>query len=115
MRKKNKLSGAGEGNGFTRRRKILLFIHEFKERNDYSPNIREIGLAVGVTSTSMVNYYLLDLKGDKLIDFNKRESRTLRLTVKGKDFIKELLTNAKPVKDNSVKLHGISAHHEITG
>lgn len=72
-------------------RKILLFIHEFKTQYDYSPSVREIGTATDVPSTSVVMYYMHILMDRGLIEFNPRESRTVRLTPKGKKFIADLL------------------------
>lgn len=79
-----------------RRRKIILFIHEFKANRDYSPNIREIAEAigdkVGSLSTSVVTYYLRELQKEGCLGFNSHEARTLRLTKEGKKYVKELLS-----------------------
>jgi len=77
----------------SRRRRMILFIHEFKETRDYSPNVREIGSATRITSTSMVRYYLNGLRLDGLLDFNPHEARTVRLTKSGKLYVKELLAS----------------------
>lgn len=69
---------------------ILLFIFDFKDKNDYSPTVREIGNAIHITSTSVVNYYLRRLRTQDFLDFNPREARTLRLTKKGKEYVNNL-------------------------
>ena len=41
-----------------RHRKIMLFLEEYQKNNQFSPSIRELGNAIGVNSTSLVDYYL---------------------------------------------------------
>ena len=77
-------------------RKLLLFIHEFKDLRDYSPNVREMGNAVGISSTSVVMYYLRRLREDDMVDFNFREARTIRLTRKGKEMVSGWLKVENP-------------------
>ncbi|MDP4158403.1 MAG: LexA family transcriptional regulator [Bacillota bacterium] len=43
-------------------KKILTFIQEYHDENHWAPTVREIGAAIGVKSTSMVQGYLLDLQ-----------------------------------------------------
>ena len=47
--------------------KVLEFIRSYYDEHKYPPVIREIGDAVGISSTSVVNYYLVDLRDRKLI------------------------------------------------
>ena len=55
--------GAPDENGLTpRQRKVLEVIRDSVERRGYPPTIREIGEAVGLTSTSSVSYQLLTLQ-----------------------------------------------------
>lgn len=63
-----------------RQRKILDFIRRFVQENDYPPTIREIGKAVGISSTSVVNYNLSILEKKGHIVRNREISRGLRLT-----------------------------------
>lgn len=42
--------------------KILTFVNEFTRENGYAPSIREIGAAVGLSSTASVSYHLEKLK-----------------------------------------------------
>jgi repressor LexA len=65
-----------------RQRRMLEFINRFTERNGYPPSIREIGRAVGITSTSVVNYNLNRLVDEGLLARDQNVSRGLRLTDK---------------------------------
>jgi len=59
-------SSPGPDRGLTRRqRRILQFIRDWVQERGYSPSIREIGRAVGLTSTSSVEHQLsaLESKG----------------------------------------------------
>lgn len=62
-----------------RQQKILDFIREFHDEHDYPPTIREIGQAVHISSTSVVNYNLNKLVEAGLIERNAEVSRGLRL------------------------------------
>ncbi|MCO6453429.1 MAG: repressor LexA [Caldilineales bacterium] len=62
-----------------RQQHILEFIQSYLDENDYPPTIREIGKAVGISSTSVVNYNLERLEELKLIERNREVSRGLRL------------------------------------
>jgi len=63
-----------------RQRRILRFIWEFSDDRGYPPSIREIGEAVGISSTSVVNYNLEKLEREDLIERDRRQSRGLRLS-----------------------------------
>lgn len=71
---KNKLS--------ERQRRMLEFIKHFTEENGYPPSIREIGAAVDISSTSVVNYNLNRLVEEEYIDRDQNVSRGIRLTDK---------------------------------
>ena len=62
-----------------RQQRILDFIRRFLEEHDYPPTIREIGQAVDISSTSVVNYNLNKLVDAGLIERNAEVSRGLRL------------------------------------
>jgi repressor LexA len=65
-----------------RQRKMLDFIVSFSEDNGYPPSIREIGKAVGISSTSVVNYNLNRLVDEGFLDRDQNVSRGIRLTDK---------------------------------
>ena len=46
----------------TKAQEILNFVNEFIQENGYAPSIREIGAAVGLSSTASVNYHLQNLQ-----------------------------------------------------
>lgn len=62
-----------------RQQRMFDFIRSFAEENQYPPTIREIGEAVGISSTSVVNYNLNKLVDAGLIERNKEVSRGIRI------------------------------------
>ncbi|MBL7183542.1 MAG: transcriptional repressor LexA [Anaerolineae bacterium] len=62
-----------------RQRNILSFLEDFTRENEYPPTIREIGAAVGISSTSVVNYNLNVLEKKGYIMRDKIVSRGLKL------------------------------------
>jgi repressor LexA len=69
----------GDGSLSDRQRDILEFFHSFHEENSYPPTIREIGSAVGISSTSVVNYNLNRLEEMGFIERERTVSRGIRL------------------------------------
>lgn len=65
-----------------RQRHMLEFIDKFTADTGYPPSIREIGKAVGITSTSVVNYNLNRLVEGGYLDRDQNVSRGIRLTDK---------------------------------
>jgi repressor LexA len=63
-----------------RQQQIYSFILSFSGDKGRPPTIREIGLAVGISSTSVVNYNLNILEKAGYISREKEVSRGLRLT-----------------------------------
>ncbi len=63
-----------------RQQRMLSFIQRFTTDNGYPPSIREIGKAVGISSTSVVNYNLNRLVDEGLLDRDQNVSRGLRVT-----------------------------------
>jgi repressor LexA len=62
-----------------RHQKIIEYLNE-RTSMGYPPSIREIGEAVGITSTSVVTYYLKQLTEMGLIERDAKFSRAVRLT-----------------------------------
>lgn len=60
-----------------RQRRILEYIIDFVNENEFPPTIREIGEQVGISSTSVVNYNLAKLEEIGLISRRKEVSRGL--------------------------------------
>ena len=65
-----------------RQQSILQFTHGYMEDHGRPPTIREIGKAVGINSTSVVNYNLGKLEEKGYLDRDTAASRGLRLTEK---------------------------------
>jgi len=70
-----KSKGLGE-----RHQKILDFLQEYQRANKYPPSIREIGEKTGISSTSVVNYYLDQLEKKGMIERDRKISRGVRLS-----------------------------------
>jgi repressor LexA len=70
-----KSKGLGE-----RHQKILDFLQTYQRENRYPPSIREIGEKTGISSTSVVNYYLDQLEKKGLIHRDRKISRGVRLS-----------------------------------
>jgi len=74
--------GPPDENGLTpRQRRVLEFIRDSLERRGYPPSVREIGEAVGLTSTSSVSHQLamLQRKGFLRRDPNRPRAVDVRL------------------------------------
>lgn len=65
-----------------RQRRMLDYITDFTVDNGYPPSIRQIGKAVGISSTSVVNYNLNRLVDEGFLDRDQNVSRGIRLTDK---------------------------------
>lgn len=63
-----------------RHHKILDFLQEYQQENHYPPSIREIGEKTGISSTSVVNYYLDQLEKGGYIQRDRKISRGVRLS-----------------------------------
>ena len=68
-------------------KKVLEFLQKYQSENGRPPSIREIGEMVGISSTSVVNYYLDQLKKMGYLERDDRVSRGLRLTDKVNEII----------------------------
>lgn len=62
-----------------RQERILAFIREYGDEHGFPPTIREIGKAVGITSTSVVKYNLERLEEKGKLERSEEISRGLRL------------------------------------
>ena len=73
-----------------RQRKMVDFIRKFSLKSGYPPSIREIGEAVGISSTSVVNYNLNRLVEYGYLDRDQNVSRGIRLTERLADAASQL-------------------------
>jgi repressor LexA len=76
-----------------RHKKILEVLKRYQDETGYPPSIREIGKQTGISSTSVVNYYLNQLEEEGYIERDRKISRGVRL-----------------VKNISGQLQGIAAN-----
>ena len=90
MENENKIKNENEVQGKTRRKKgskelnnrekdILKYIEKQVEEQGYAPSVREIGKAVGLSSTATVHSYLSKLEEKGYIKKETQKGRTLRL------------------------------------
>ena len=56
---------------------IMSFLMKFNKENGFSPSIRQIGDAISVKSTSLVDYYLNGLEQEGCIDRSDHTSRSI--------------------------------------
>lgn len=70
-----KSKGLGE-----RHQRILEFIQDYQRKHKHPPSIREIGENCGISSTSVVNYYLDQLERNGHIERDRKISRGLHVT-----------------------------------
>lgn len=66
-----------------RQQHILRFIHQHTLEHGFAPSIREISMATGITSTSVVNYNLERLITWGYLVKSRGKSRALGLTERG--------------------------------
>jgi repressor LexA len=92
------MSGKGRKRSATlseRQKNILEFFFEFQQSNSYPPTIREIGKAVDISSTSVVNYNLNRLEEMGYIEREESVSRGLRLLEPGFELFQDTVTAMK--------------------
>lgn len=91
--KKRRNRGTNELNN--REKDILKFIEKQVKGVGYAPSVREIGKAVGLSSTATVHAYLAKLEEKGFIKKETQKGRTLRL-LKGSDNKKPVQKEDKP-------------------
>ena len=62
-----------------RQTQICKFIAQFSSENGFAPTIREIGSALSISSTSVVQYHILALEHAGALTRREGYSRTIRL------------------------------------
>ncbi|MGA9714321.1 MAG: repressor LexA, partial [Aeromicrobium sp.] len=72
--------GPPDETGLTaRQQRVLMFLREEIERRGYPPSMREIGAAVGLTSTSSVAHQLRTLEGMGYVKRDPHRPRALEI------------------------------------
>jgi repressor LexA len=94
-----------------RQTKILGFIHDCMEQESRPPTIREIGGALQISSTSVVNYNLNRLQEKGLLHRDRTVSRGLRLTdrasqmlVRGSDAVSGVTARVAQQVQNLIRI-----------
>ena len=93
--KERKHRGKGSKELNNRERDILKFIEKQVSEQGYAPSVREIGKAVGLSSTATVHAYLAKLEEKGYIKKENQKGRTLRL-LKGLNKKNNSDSNEKP-------------------
>jgi repressor LexA len=90
-----------------RQQNILQFTRGYMDEHGRPPTIREIGRAVGINSTSVVNYNLGKLADKGYLDRDPDVSRGLRLTDKAESIgqsVGQVATSLRNVMDRFVRI-----------
>jgi len=83
-----------------RQKNILSFIYNYREEHDRPPTIREIGAAVDISSTSVVNYNLTRLEERDYLVRDAEVSRGISFTDKAREYLGVLAENVNTVVNN---------------
>lgn len=94
--------------GNQKQREILAFIERFQEENGYAPSVREIGSAVGLSSTSTVHSHLQKLQEQGLIARERYKSRATAAPREEPKLVEPALGKGGPLPENSFLLN-----HEV--
>lgn len=76
-----------------RQKNMLDFIYNYQQKHDRPPTIREIGSAVDISSTSVVNYNLTRLQERGYLEREAEVSRGISFTDKAREFLGVLANN----------------------
>jgi repressor LexA len=77
------------------KRQILAFIESRQQANDPAPALRDILEALGMSSTSHVKYYIDQFARDGLIEYLPGKARSVRLTAKGRAWLRPTQTGLR--------------------
>ena len=72
---------------------VMLFIARALEQRHYPPTYEEVRVELGLSTKSLVSYYLSSLERKGLIGHKARVARAMWLTEKGMLFVKRLETH----------------------
>lgn len=84
-----------------RHKKILEVLEDYQINVGYPPSIREIGKEAGISSTSVVNYYLDQLEDKGYIERDRKVSRGMRLI---KDVTGQLIDAVEETMENMLRI-----------
>jgi len=101
--------------------RLMQFVCDYQIQHNYPPTIREIGKATGITSTSVVDYHLEQLRlfgmVEKLTEASEYKSRNTHLTELGLDILGKSIINCQCCGQRVivVKLPKIKPSPELSG
>jgi repressor LexA len=91
------MSGIAAGELTKRQQEILDFIRKYREKNGYSPGLRDIMAEFGFSSSNGVAGHLRALKKKGRLTWDPKHARTLMLTGE-KDTIVQIVGNKMRIK-----------------
>jgi len=86
----------------TKRLELMELVSEYHDEHKYCPSLRDIMDALHISSTSVVRYYLDDLRLKGYIDWLDGQSRTVHLTMLGENFLSNHKFPGFPVSNKKV-------------
>ncbi len=102
-----------------RQKKILDVLEKFQQNTGYPPSIREICDQAGISSTSVVNYYLIQLEDMGYIQRDNHVSRGIRLVMPLSQILgtttATLKTTARQSIENISQVVGEMLHIPLVG
>jgi repressor LexA len=67
---------------------LVNFVYSYTRENGFPPNVREIGDAIGVSSSSTIHKILKQTIEDGYIEMHPRIARSIRVSENGKKLAK---------------------------
>ena len=93
-----------------RQAEVLTLIYQRTERDGFVPSVRELGKALGLRSTSTLQFHLTGLAERGFIQRDPRKNRAIQITAEGRAYLGNSLDGAK-VAD----LRPVCSHCKGTG
>jgi repressor LexA len=87
-----------------RHKKILEVLKRYQDETGYPPSIREIGKQTGISSTSVVNYYLNQLEEEGYIERDRKISRGVRLVKNISGQLQGIAANVRGAIDDLIRV-----------
>jgi SOS-response transcriptional repressor LexA len=72
---------------------ILRFIYTYTQEHGHQPTLREVGAAVGITSTSVMSYNVKQLQKLGFLNYGRGTRRTMNITAFGYQAISDHIPN----------------------
>jgi repressor LexA len=108
--------GPADSSGLTtRQRKVLVFLRDEIEKRGYPPSMREIGAAVGLTSTSSVAHQLRALEGLGYVKRDPNRPRALEIFLPDVMAARRSMSSAPEALDDPAQIDetGINDAHPL--